>query len=122
MQKPKRVWQPEDRRGNVLEALAVPFNGLLITPNLFKSLLEDRLRDLVQADPQQAERQLQMSAEHMPELYLIARNNPPRDYPQQIVMSDQMQIILNRIDFQKGVITHLAPSEMPTLQEIVEMF
>lgn len=43
-------------------------------------LLEKHLRRLVNADPKAAQRALEMSHEHAPELYLIAQYQQPKDW------------------------------------------
>lgn len=119
MDSSRRVWQPKVN-GEYNQTLSVPFNGLVMTPQAYRSAMESRFADLVEADPRQAKQILSGSSEQNPDLYRIAMSTRPQDWPAQIMTCDQMQMLLNRIDFQKGRIASLPPEEMPSLAELAE--
>ena len=54
------------------------------------------LERLVDADPKAAREALEMSQEQAPELYLIAQNQPPSQWPQSLMSSDSMHSLLSR--------------------------
>ena len=64
------------------------------------------LERLVDADPKAAREALEMSQEQAPELYLIAQNRPPSQWPQSLMSSDSMHSLLSR-----------NPSQVKTLLE-----
>ena len=64
------------------------------------------LERLVEADPRAARDALEMSQEQAPELYLIAQNQPPSQWPQSLMSSDSMHSLLSR-----------NPSQVKTLLE-----
>ena len=64
------------------------------------------LERLVDADPKAAREALEMSQEQAPELYLIAQNQPPSQWPQSLMSSDSMHSLLSR-----------NPSQVKTLLE-----
>jgi hypothetical protein len=86
----------------------------------FMELLQDRLEELISADPESARHWLNGSFEYSPDLFTIATYNPPRDWPMQIMMSDQVTIRLNDIDWERDTILTLDRNELPNLAEIVE--
>src|ERR1700722_7578655 len=96
-----RAWQPS-RNCRLQEALAVRFNGLRLTRHQYEMQLEARFKELIDQDPQQAYRVLSNSEEHLPDLYEIAIAAPSRDWPSLIMTCGQMQMLLNRIDWEKG--------------------
>lgn len=69
-------------------------------------LLSKHLERLVDADPKAAREALEMSQEQAPELYLIAQNQPPSQWPQSLMNSDSMHSLLSR-----------SPSQAKTLLE-----
>ena len=89
-----------------------------MTRHLYELALEDHLRELIEEDPKEAYNQLSASPESSPDLYTIALHGNREDWPSQIVMCDQTQTLLNRIDFQKGQSLSLAPSELPSLADL----
>ena len=117
-QEPITVWVPETHHGGGLPALAVPYNGGKMTYLRFMDLLQGRLEELISADPGSARHWLTSSVEYSPDLYMIA-TYPPRDWPIQIMMSDQMMIRLNAIDWERDTILTLDRDELPSFAEIV---
>ena len=113
------VWQPSVN-GRQLSGLAVQTAGLSMNRPKYESLLTDRLGQLIEADPAEAQDVLTSSPETFPDLYQIAKSTPLREWPLQIVMSDQMQTCLARIDYPQGRRTSLRANELPCLRELVE--
>jgi hypothetical protein len=60
-----------------------------------QSLLE-HLQNLVKADPKEARAAMEMSPEHLPEPYLIAQNQFPREWATALMNSDSMHSLLSR--------------------------
>jgi hypothetical protein len=59
------------------------------------SNLLKHLRKLVEADPKEARAAMEMSQEHLPEIYLIAQDQPERYWADALMNSDSMQILLS---------------------------
>ena len=116
-----KAWLP---RGSTPESrgLTVPYSGQQkMTRQLFEMILKSRLRKLIDQDQQEAYNVLSRSPEYNPDLYTIALHNQPKDWPILIVMCDQMQMWLNRIDWSKpGQNLSLEPIEMSSLEAITE--
>jgi hypothetical protein len=91
-----------------------------MTRQKFETLLQNRLEQLITKDPKQAQNLLSASPEYSPALYEIAMQGQAKDWPSQILACDPMQTLLTRINYQKGRSLSLAPSEMPSLQAILE--
>jgi hypothetical protein len=78
--------------------------------------LERHLSALVEADLQAAREAMEMSQEHLPEIYLIAQNQFPREWATALMNSDSMGSLLSR-----------SPSpvkemlQAPDLQSLLEM-
>jgi hypothetical protein len=102
--------------------LTVPYSGPPeeMTRQKFELLLQNRLEQLIAKDPKQAQKDLDVSPEYSPALYEIVAMGQPKEWPSQILASAPMQTLLDRINFQKGRSLSLAPSELPSLQEIAE--
>ena len=73
------------------------------------------LERLVDADPKAAREALEMSQEQAPELYLIAQNQPPSQWPQSLMSSDSMHSLLSRNPSQAKTLL-----EQPDLQSLLE--
>ena len=58
--------------------------------------LLQHLQRLIQADPREARDAMEMSQEHLPEIYPIARNQPQSQWPQALMNSDSMHSLLNQ--------------------------
>ena len=72
------VWTPFID-GRLVFGLAVPFLGTTsVNRQRYEDLLQDRLEDLMSADPKWAKDLLTVSPEHHPNLYDIALYNPPK--------------------------------------------
>ena len=91
-----------------------------MTENLYKSLLEERLRQLIDKDPKRAKRLLTDNPEVKPVLYEIGTDGQPKDWPILIVTSDPMQAWLDQINWSEGTSLSLSPSELPDLEAITE--
>jgi hypothetical protein len=115
-----RVWMPLSR-GTILSGFAVPWGGLAMTRQQYESLLQDRLQDLISQNLQQAQQVLTGSPEYNPNLYSIAMSSQPRDWPALIMKCDQMFSRLNQISYPGGQSQIIPRSEMPGLQELVEV-
>ena len=116
-----KVWQPSSKVFGTSN-FVVPFKGEgPMTRARYQSLLETRLKELVEEDPREAKELLTDSPEHNPDLYGIGMGSNPEDYPSQILHCDQMQMLLNQIDWSAPGQTHsLDRSDLPSLMEIVE--
>jgi hypothetical protein len=114
------VWTPFSE-GRLLSGMAVPFNGSAMDRHTYTNLLQDRLDDLINADPKQAKSLLTGSPEHIPDLYTVALYSPPKDWAIQIMMCDQMMIRLNRIDWERGEFAKRPVDELPGLDELIEL-
>lgn len=78
--------------------------------------LQMRLSALIKADPQAAREAMEMSQEHLPEIYGIAKMYFPREWAQVLMSSDSMDSLLSR--------NPSAVKEMlqaPDLQSLLEM-
>jgi TPR repeat protein len=119
-QEPITVWIPETRDGSRLSALAVPYRDGKMTQQRFKNLLQDRLEELISAAPEEARHWLTGNLEYSPDLYTIASYNTPKDWPIQILMSDEVMIRLNDIDWDAGAIESLDPIDLPSIAQLLE--
>jgi hypothetical protein len=61
-----------------------------------------------------------MSPDSLPDLQEIATMGSPPEWAAQIMMCDQMQTFLNRIDFDDGEILMMSKEELPSLGMIFE--
>lgn len=114
------VWLPWSK-GRHLSGLAVPFHSQQMDWLTYTMHLRSRLEELIREDPQEAKHWLTGSPEHSPDLYTIAVCNPWHDWADQIMMSDQMMITLNSIEWNKGVVETIPVDEMPSLPELIEL-
>ena len=99
MSSSRKVWIPGGAPPEAEMALSVEPPRRPMTPALYRSLLVLKLDSLIQADPQAARSALEMSQEQAPELYLIAQNQPIRQWPQSLMSSDSMHSLLSRLDW-----------------------
>ena len=68
--------------------------------------------------PEEALQNMEMSEEHLPELSMIAHNQPSRAWPELLMMSDLMDAALNLIQWeQEGPLT---PQQQEDLTEAME--
>lgn len=79
--------------------------------------LELHLSALIQADPNAARESMEMSQEHFPEVFQIARMYFPREWAQVLMNSDSMQILLSR---DPSPVKEML--QAPDLQTLLEMF
>jgi len=114
-----KVWRPQ----GAPEAFSIPWNGQpVMSKEQYRSLLESRLRELISADPKEAKDLLTGSEEGNPDLYQIAMDGNPKDWAPLIARCDQMQMLLNRIDWKKaGQSQSLDKSDLPSLSDICAM-
>ncbi|MBC7705009.1 MAG: hypothetical protein H7274_13835, partial [Rhodoferax sp.] len=76
----RKMWVPLDALDGTAHALSVIDPGGPMTYDLYRDLLRQKLDVLIQANPREARRALEMSNEHSPELWTIAANNPAQDW------------------------------------------
>ncbi len=74
--------------------LSVPSPGEPVSRSLYLSLIEAKLRGLIQADPKAARAALEMSQESAPELWAIAEQQPQSQWASALVRSDQFSSLL----------------------------
>lgn len=114
------VWTPFGD-GRLLSGLAVPFRGTTsINRRRYEELLQDRLEELINANPKWAKDLLSASPEHHPNLYAIALYDALKQWAIQIMMSDEMMIRLNSVDWDKGEFSQVPADELPRLDELIE--
>jgi len=115
-----KVWRPPLTHPGFV-GLTVPYSGRKpMTRELYELVLVDRLKELIDQNPQQAKIILTSSPEHLPDLNDIAYLVNPKDWPGAILACGQMQMCLDRINFQKGQNLTLEKSELPSLEQITE--
>jgi hypothetical protein len=89
---------------------------------LHLSLMEQKFRKLIQADPKEAQAAMEMSAEGAPELWTIAATEPMKAWPAQLANSEVILNLLRLIDWnlenQPGA--RPTPPEPISLREILE--
>jgi len=89
-----KVWVPNGLPHGLAMVLSVPDPGGPMTYDLYLALLEAKLDELIQEDPKEARRAMEMSREGAPHLWTIAEYSRPKDWAAQIVQSDQMTSLL----------------------------
>lgn len=117
-----KAWRPSSTAPGH-SGLTIPYSGPpdKMSRELYESLLQDRIRELITQDPKEAQRVLTSSVTHLPDLYQIATESPEKDWPQQILACGQMQMCLDRIDWNAaGQSLTLPPNELPDLEAITE--
>lgn len=88
--------------------------------SLHRSLLAQRLQQLVDANPQEARRAMEMSREEAPELWAIGQSVSPQHLGQAFVDSDSFCRLLSMVDWtQPGIFEEFLPEQ--SLWEIVEL-
>jgi len=111
-----QVWKPRGAE----DAWQVVWKGPLVMSRAQYSLqLESRLRELIAANPREAEDILTGSPEYSPDLYQIGLYNNPKDWAPLIIECDQMRMFLNQIDWtQPGESQRLVRGDLPSLADI----
>lgn len=125
MNSTSKVWTP---RSTMTEAqrsvLTVPYSGTEpMTQELHLSLLERKIAQMVQRNPQRAIEVMEMSQENAPELYALAQQALPSELPAILVRSDGMNRLLSLIDWKKEARKTGQPAAKPApidLQETLE--
>lgn len=115
----KRVWMPA---GDLSEAQRLALSveaSNLPDPMVYQNLLQAKLQALVDADPQEARRALEMSQENAPEMWAIAHEHSPRQWGVQLANSDMMGQLKARANLLLP--GKLARAEPQPLWEILEM-
>lgn len=115
-----QAWLPagQDLSREQSRLLSVPTRSKP-TPSLYRDLLARKLQVLIDADPKEAQRAMEMSREQAPELWMIAENEPRRNWGQALMSSDSMQILLNQVDWSLPGMVREAPTEQ-SLIELLE--
>ena len=101
-----KFWIPA---GDLTEGQAM----LLVVPatakpdrQMYQALLAQKLQDLVDQSPEQARAAMEMSPEHLPEMYLIGLEQPRAQWGISLTNSDSMGSLLSRLDWtQPGQLT-----------------
>lgn len=98
--------------------LAVPLKAKP-DPQAYPALLAQKLQSLIDQDEKAAQAALEMSQEHLPELYQIARDQFPKWWGTSLTYSDSMHSLISRIDWSKpGEIQSLVGES--SLDELLE--
>ena len=84
-------------------------------PQVYPMLLAEKLQDLIDQDEKEAQSALEMSQEHLPELYQIAQDQPPKWWGTSLTNSDSMHSLLSRNPSQ--VKTMLEQNDLQSLVE-----
>lgn len=113
----KTVWVPNGLPSNLARALSVQAPGQTpMAPDLYRQLLEQKLDQLIQADPAEAREVMEMSAEQAPEFYSIAQNYPVMDWASQMVQGDTLMPLLAKVTPQGTV----EPQRAQSLRQVLE--
>lgn len=79
------------------------------------------LAQLVKDDPVEARQALEMSQEHLPEMYLISQSRTEREWPQSVMSSDSMHSLMYRQEtvqqHQETIQSLLATDDLASLLE-----
>ncbi len=80
---------------------------------MYQALLAQKLQDLVDQSPKRARAAMEMSPEHLPELYLIGLDQPRTLWGISLTNSDSMGSLLSRLDWtQPGQVAILSGDEL----------
>lgn len=116
MAKRNLAWLPSGTLPGTAQALSVPDPGRPITRDLYLSLLEAKLDQLIQADRIAARQAMEMSEEHSPELSWIAAGKPLSEWASALVRCDGLMPLLSPLTWQ-GILVEPEPM---SLGEILE--
>ena len=98
-------------------ALAVPVQTKPSQQD-YPELLERKLREVINLDPEQAAEAMVMSQEQAPDQFLIAQSQPQSQWATALTNSDSVSSLWSRIDWsQPGSLKRLPPQ---SLLEILE--
>jgi hypothetical protein len=89
----------------------------------YRSLLQQALESLISKNPKQAQQDLEeVSVPSSPDLCNIRAEYPTNEWAVQISQSDQMEMLLARIDWQKdNPPRELAEENLPSFMDILQM-
>ena len=118
MNKPEKVWIPQNQSGELLSLLSVTATSKP-NPELYLMLFRRKLQALIAQDPKEARQAMELSQEQAPELWAIAEQSSVGEWASQLVSSDSMIQLLKTIDWSKP--GRVSESQEPiSLQEITE--
>ncbi|NEX63350.1 hypothetical protein [Noviherbaspirillum galbum] len=100
MNNSNKVWSPKTVPNNLQTVLAVSAAWPL-TPAQYRQAMAAKVERLFAAEPDHGRAALEMSDEGLPEMAAIARNQPPKDWPMAVMMSDSMMVLMNNIKWEK---------------------
>lgn len=114
-----KYWIPSgDLTQGQAEALAVPTQTKPAEFSIYQHQLISKLQNLIDHSKTEAKDALEMSIEHLPEMYQIAKDRFPKEWAVSMVYSDTMHNLISRIDWTKaGQVIEL---EEQSLQKILE--
>jgi hypothetical protein len=105
-------------------SLAVPCGSKAPTREQYPELLQDQIDRLIQANPKQAERELEAMGGLScgPDLSHIAVGSPVQEWAVQIAQLVEMGMLLGQIDWQKDNPPRgLSDENLPSLMDILQM-
>ena len=104
---------PSQRKALAVQTASKP------NPSLHRSLLAQRLQQLVDESPQAARQALELSQEEAPELWEIAENVSPPQWGQALASSEAFNRLLSLVDWsQSGSVLESLPEQ--SLSAILE--
>lgn len=124
-----KYWAPRTVEPNLVSLLAVKVPGSQeMTPQLHRILMDKKVEELFGKETEQGARaDLQMSEEHLPELFAISKREPPKNWPTAVMFSDQMSERMHRINWSLETSGESLPQdeikemlEEQTLQSLLE--
>lgn len=114
-----QYWVPDGAlHGGQGLALAVAYPSKPLQ-NMFTGLLTKKLQHSIDnMFHQEAQDTMEMSSEHLPEIYLIGKNQTSDQWAYSIAHSDSMHMLINRIDWSKpGSFQWLEPQGLMSILE-----
>ncbi len=107
MTDPTRYWAPRSVPSNLTMILAIdrgpggPDRRAIPLEWEYRLEMADKVAKLFAAAGDDARNALEMSAEHMPELWAIRQGEPEASWPAALMLSDAMVRLLGHIDWQQ---------------------
>jgi hypothetical protein len=95
----KTFWQPD---GNLStgQALALSVRAEKKPDrSIYLDHLTQKLQQLIDLSPEDARSAMEMSVEHAPELYSIAKNRHPKEWATSLAYSDSFHSLIARVDW-----------------------